>query len=128
MSKSRRHTKVRGKKASPPLGSFCTMRTNGACLEFNINTDQISGAQIHTSLYPFTYSFIHIQPIIYSASLHVKHCSRYRGSNDNFKKQKKKNLFLLEGRKNKEGQPLWLTFVIPNGWYEFMTNVLLSVQ
>ena len=90
MSKSRRHTKVRGKKATPPFGSFCTMRTNGACLEFNINTDQISGAQIHTSLYPFTYSFIHIQPIIYSASLHVKHCSRYRGSNDNFKKQKKK--------------------------------------
>ena len=121
---------MRGKKATPPFGSFCTMRTNGACLEFNINTDQISGAQIHTSLYPFTYSFIHIQPIIYSASLHVKHCSRYRGSNDNFKKQKKKkkNLFLLEGRKNKEGQPLRLTFVIPNGWYEFMTNVLLSVQ
>ena len=44
------------------------------------------------------------------------------------KKKKKKNLFLLEGRKNKEGQPLRLTFVIPNGWYEFMTNVLLSVQ
>lgn len=43
-------------------------------------------------------------------------------------KKKKTKLFLLEGRKNKEGQPLWLTFVIPNGWYEFMTNVLLSVQ
>ena len=101
MSKGRRHTKVRGKKASPPLGNFCTMQTNGASLEFHINTDQISGAQIHTSLSPFTYSFIHIQPIIYSASLHVKHCSRHRGSNDNFKKQKKPFPF---GRTKEQGR------------------------
>ena len=77
------------------------MQTNGASLEFHINTDQISGAQIHTSLSPFTYSFIHIQPIIYSASLHVKHCSRHRGSNDNFKKQKKPFPF---GRTKEQGR------------------------
>ena len=33
------------------------------------------------------------------------------------------------GWKDKEdSQPEWLTLMIPNWWYEFMNNVLLSVQ
>lgn len=61
MSKGRRKKKKKGekKKAFPPLGNFCTRQTNGPSLKFNINTDQISGAQIHSSVYSFIYSFIH---------------------------------------------------------------------
>lgn len=111
-----------GKKHLPLLAIFAQCRLMGHPYSLTSTPTKFLELKfmhlsIHSHIHSFTFNQLFIVHHYCVSSTSVKHCSRHGGANDNFKKQKKKKqtLVLLKGWKDKEGQPLWLTLMIPNG-------------
>ena len=122
-----------GKKHLPLLAIFAQCRLVGHPYSLTSTPTKFLELKfIHLSIHSLIHSFTFNQLFI----VHHYMSSTVLGTEDPMiilksKKQtnKQKTLVLLEGWKDKEdSQPEWLTLMIPNWWYEFMNNVLLSVQ